>query len=232
MDEIDTTAIGQSLRVCRKAKGLTLEQVASAAGTDTGNLSRVERGMQTLTINMLGRIAHALGEKPVTFLVDGIISAAKDGNYFIGELDPNSPAGSYFTKEFTPGPSIKGTVPLISWVQAGHWQEAIDNLQPGEGAQVPTTYRVRPHTYALRVRGDSMEPKFPNGAIIIVEPGEHPEHGAYVIVRQNGDEATFKQLIQDGGRYFLKPLNPRYPIMEMAQDAVFCGVVKRLEMDV
>ena len=54
-----------------------------------------------------------------------------------------------------------------------------------------------------------------------------------VIVRQNGNtEATFKQLMQDGGKSYLKPLNPRYPIMELMPDAVFCGVVKRVEMDV
>lgn len=78
-----------------------------------------------------------------------------------------------------------------------------------------------------------MEPKFPEGAILIVEPDESPEAGAYVIVRQNSDtEATFKQLMQDGGRRYLKPLNPRYPILELLPDAVFCGVVKRMEMDV
>jgi phage repressor protein C with HTH and peptisase S24 domain len=35
-------------------------------------------------------------------------------------------------------------------------------------------------TYALRVRGDSVEPGFPNGAIII-EPDEVPLRGKFVI---------------------------------------------------
>lgn len=127
---------------------------------------------------------------------------------------------------------IRGTVPLISWVQAGHWQHVIDELQPGEGERIETTYRARAHSYALRVRGDSMEPRFPEGAILIVEPEEEPCPGKFVIIRQNGDEATFKQLVSDGGRFYLKPLNPRYPILELKDDAVFCGVVKRVEMDV
>lgn len=132
-----------------------------------------------------------------------------------------------------PGPAIRGCVPLISWVQAGAWSEVIDNLQPGEGERIETTYRASPNAYALRVRGDSMEPKFPKGCILIVEPNENPEPGKYVIVRQNGDtEATFKQLVQDGGTMYLKPLNDRYPIMMLRPDAVFCGVVKRMEMDV
>ena len=132
-----------------------------------------------------------------------------------------------------PGPLLRGSVPLISWVQAGDWSEIIDNLQPGEGERIETTWRASANAYALRVRGDSMEPMFPNGVILIVEPNENPEPGKYVIVRQNGDtEATFKQLVQDGGTLYLKPLNDRYPIMMLRPDAVFCGVVKRMEMDV
>ena len=130
------------------------------------------------------------------------------------------------------GPGVS-TVPLISWVQAGEWTTLIDNLAPGDGERITTTYASKIHTYALRVRGDSMEPKFPDGSILIVEPDEDPLPGKYVIVRQNGDsDATFKQLVQDGGSMYLKPLNPRYPIMELKEDAVFCGVVKRVEMDV
>lgn len=128
------------------------------------------------------------------------------------------------------GPDIKGTVPVISWVQAGNWKEVIE--ADGDIPRVPTTYKVREHTYALRVEGDSMEPTFPRGCLIIVEPGEDPHPGQYVIVRQNGSEATFKQLIQDGGTYMLKPINDRYPIMQMQAGAVFCGVVKQMMMDV
>jgi SOS-response transcriptional repressor LexA len=130
-------------------------------------------------------------------------------------------------------PDIKGAVPLISWVQAGLWMEAIDNLQPGDGERIDTTYKARTHTYALRVHGDSMEPRFPEGAILIVEPEESPSAGKFVIVRQaNSQEATFKQLVQDGNQLFLKPLNPRYPIMVLGEGDVFCGVVKRVEYDV
>ena len=135
-------------------------------------------------------------------------------------------------RDGTAAVDLKGTVPLISWVQAGEWHEVIDNLQPGEGERVPTTYKVKAHTYALKVRNDSMEPKFPEGCTIIVEPEDDPQPGRYVIVRQNGDQATFKQLMQDGDKLYLKPMNPRYPIMPLAPDAVFCGVVKKIEMDV
>ncbi|MDZ7918495.1 XRE family transcriptional regulator [Rhodoferax sp.] len=199
---------GQVIKALRTRKGLAQQDLADALEVDKGNISKYESGKQGMTFDRLEVLAHTL-DTPLSEL----FSMAETGN-------------------IETAPEIKGTVPLISWVQAGHWNDVIDNLHPGEGERIHTTYRVRKHTYALRVRGDSMEPKFPEGAILIVEPDESPEPGAFVIVRHNGGEATFKQLVVEGNAMYLKPLNPRYPIMEVKPDAVFCGVVKRVEMDV
>lgn len=195
----------------RKGKEWTLDKVAKIIGINKSALSKLENNKQGWDGPMLYKLAAALDVNVIDFFNEA--EHHRDGNV-------------------TDGPDIKGTVPLISWIQAGQWQDVIDNLYPGEGERISTTYRVRKHTYALRVRGDSMEPKFPDGAIIIVEPEENPEPGSFVIVRHNGGEATFKQFMVDGETVYLKPLNPRYPIMEMKPDAAFCGVVKRVEMDV
>ena len=48
--------------------------------------------------------------------------------------------------------------------------------------------------YALRVLGDSMEPEFTDGCVIIVDPGYAPKDGAYVIVEYAGD-LFFRQLV-------------------------------------
>src|SRR3989344_3080759 len=36
--------------------------------------------------------------------------------------------------------------------------------------------------YALRVLGDSMAPEFLEGHVVIVDPGMHLSHGAYVVI--------------------------------------------------
>lgn len=126
---------------------------------------------------------------------------------------------------FTAGPMLKGEVPLISFVQAGEWREAIDNYQPGCGERmIPVTVPVGRHTFALRVTGDSMEPEFVEGEIIIVEPDLEAMHKDYVIAK-NGGDATFKQLIKDGSEWYLKPLNSRYPIKPLG-NCVIIGVVR------
>ncbi len=68
--------------------------------------------------------------------------------------------------------------------------------------------------FALQVIGDSMEPEFKNGAIIIVDPAGVVEHGSYVIAVQ-GDEYIFRQLVVDEGLMFLKALNEAYPLLPL-----------------
>lgn len=131
------------------------------------------------------------------------------------------------------GPAIRGQVPEISWVQAGNPSEAVDNFHPGDGERsIPVTVAVRRHTFALRVKGDSMVdpsgigPSFPEGITIIVEPDEEPRHRRFVVVKSDDEtEATFKQLIIDGQDWYLRPLNPTYKTKPFPADGRICGVV-------
>jgi len=54
----------------------------------------------------------------------------------------------------------------------------------------------------------------------------------FAVDRKNGWKATFKQLVVNAGQAYLKPHNDRYPIMLMQQDAVICGAVKQMVMDI
>jgi len=78
--------------------------------------------------------------------------------------------------------------------------------------------------YALRVLGDSMEPEFPDGCVVIVDPGHTPRDGSYVVVEYAGD-VFFRQLVFDGERRFLKPLNPKYGSFELTPPYTIRGGV-------
>lgn len=78
--------------------------------------------------------------------------------------------------------------------------------------------------YALRVLGDSMEPEFPDGCVVIVDPGYAPRDGAYVVVEFAGD-VFFRQLVFEGERRFLKALNPKYGTFELTPPYAVRGAV-------
>lgn len=128
------------------------------------------------------------------------------------------------------GPVLRGTVPLISDVQAGMYKEHVDNFHPGDGGLelIPTSVPVQRYTFALRVSGDSMEPEFRAGMILVVEPEMEPNPGDFVIAKNGGGETTFKQLTKDGGDWYLKPLNDRYPIKPLG-NATILGVIRAVE---
>lgn len=134
-----------------------------------------------------------------------------------------------------PGPEGTGPYPLISWVQAGAWEGIVDNFAPGDAELwIEAPVKVSKSSYWLRVCGESMydpagKRSFKDGDLVLVEPNAHAENGSLVVVRLDDEsEATFKQLIIEGGRKFLKALNPNWPnrIFEVNGNATICGVVK------
>lgn len=78
--------------------------------------------------------------------------------------------------------------------------------------------------YALQVQGDSMEPEFPDGAVIIIDPAADPEHERYIACDYRG-ETVLRQLIIDGERRLLKADNPDYPTVEVTAPLKIHGVV-------
>ena len=81
--------------------------------------------------------------------------------------------------------------------------------------------------FALQVLGDSMEPEFSDGMIIIVEPGNTVSSGCYVVA-QHQNEYLLRQFVLDGARCLLKPLNERYPTLELeSMQAIRGRVIQR-----
>ena len=81
-------------------------------------------------------------------------------------------------------------------------------------------------SFALMVLGDSMEPEFIEGDIIVIEPEGLATEGSYVMAWLD-DEWIFRQLVQAGanGGWKLQPLNPNYPSANIPDLSVIKGVI-------
>jgi len=78
--------------------------------------------------------------------------------------------------------------------------------------------------FALKVLGDSMAPEFVEGHMIIIEPDGEVKNGSYVFAVYE-DEYIFRQLVIENGRYFLKPLNDKYPTLNISGLDVINGLI-------
>lgn len=123
---------------------------------------------------------------------------------------------------------IFARLPLISWEYANKYcDESTEAFHPQEvESWVPVAPKSSDKTFALRVPDDSMEPEFQEGEVIIVDPTLPGRHNEFLVARMEGDTtATFKQLIIVGNRQYLKPLNSRYPLIDINGVLQVCGVV-------
>ena len=104
-------------------------------------------------------------------------------------------------------------VVLISWVRAASFVDASDHPQLGDDDEwMPRPKRSGPRTFALRVRGESMETEYQHGDIVFVDPDVAPGHGKDVVVLlSDRDEAVLRRLVVEGERKYLRPVNTNWP---------------------
>ena len=97
--------------------------------------------------------------------------------------------------------SVYGSVP------GGQWSEPIENK---EYITVPSRINISPPVFGLWVYGDSMEPDYPDGSFIFVDPEADYIQGDPCIFRLNG-EVNFKRYFKYGNQVILQPDNRKYP---------------------
>jgi transcriptional regulator with XRE-family HTH domain len=66
----DADTIGRQLRLRRKVRGLSLQEVAERSGVSIGQLSQIERGLSAPSLRSLGAVCRAL-DMPLGWLFHG-----------------------------------------------------------------------------------------------------------------------------------------------------------------
>ncbi len=79
---------------------------------------------------------------------------------------------------------------------------------------------------ALMVLGDSMEPEFIEGEILVIEMGRPAADGAFVVAEVAKEDFIFRQLKRDEkGGWQLHALNPAYPDTPISSLDCLKGVI-------
>ena len=121
-------------------------------------------------------------------------------------------------------------IPLISWVVASNWLEVSSDLVCNVAEEWVEVKDYGLNVFALRVRGDSMEPEFTEGDIIVVNPNVIPEDKDFVVVRdERSKEVAFKQLRKFKDVVVLHPLNPKYSDIILDPDNEYKVIGKVVE---
>lgn len=160
--------IGARLKARRQQLGWTQQKLATTAEVDRGFISRIEKGSSGFSEETITKLAGALG-------VSLSVLYSSDSNV-------------------TGAPPDTRRVPVLDYVQAGQWRAVQASQMEGELREfIGTNLECPPSTFALRIKGDSMETRFHEGDIVILNPMITPQPGDFVVASDESGEATFKQ---------------------------------------
>lgn len=197
-------SFNERVRQRRLELGLSQAELGRLAGVPQSTIGQIENGRNKSSTKIL-ELANAL-RTTVEYLVNGEKSGARGVS--------NVAATGYHLDR----------VPVISWVQAGNWR-GIEHYDSDDMEYVQTVKFIE-DGFALRVHGDSMQPEFAEGDIIVIDPHAPQDAGSYVIAVHD-DQATFKKLVFEGTTPYLKPLNTQYPVLSWDESTRIVGVVKQ-----
>ena len=108
-------------------------------------------------------------------------------------------------------------IPVLGRVQAGLPVEAIEEIIDYE--EIDVKLAGTGEFFGLQIRGNSMEPKFSDGDVVIVKKQSDVESGQIAVVLIDGSDATVKRIKKINSGIMLISLNPAYePMFYSEQD--------------
>lgn len=259
--------VGEILRSRRAEAGLSLQEVAERVGCARSYLSMIENGSRKdVSAALLSRLGRELGlyrgeleraaawegaPASVKRELKGMRAAAGalraaigrgslDEAYRNGKLHRIVDGLDQGLRLDAPVPiDLPIEVPLINSVAAGYPRGFTDLGYPARVADeyVRTPDVLDPDAFAARVVGDSMEPDYREGDIVVFSPAREIRSGMDCFVRfEKDEEATFKRVALGGegtglraeGRgeehadlwITLVPLNMKYPERRVHREAI------------
>jgi phage repressor protein C with HTH and peptisase S24 domain len=151
---------------------------------------------------------------------------------YLSQVERGRPPGNALRTRFLlieKSSSVKGSgnaspayglrnLPVLSWAQAG---QATDFEEiPQDWNEVVPSDVADERAFAVRLRGDSMEPRFSDGDIAVLLPNIAPTNGETVVanLRNQGILCKIMHVQLDKNLIKLSSYNPAYPPTEYHRD--------------
>lgn len=194
--------LGKRLKKSRFELDLTLKELGKMVNLHESTIKRYEDGeIKTLDIEKIKAFSKALKVSPV---------------YLLGWEDVDEYNNSIL-------------VPVYGDIPAGVPLEAVEDIQGYEDVPV-NWFKGDKKFIALKVKGDSMYPKYLDGDTVIIQLQPDCESGQDCACYVNGYNTTLKTIYKHPDKIELRPLNPNYPpkTFNHPGDVTILGVVKEL----
>ena len=183
------STFGERLKNLRSEKGSTQQDLADILGVGRATVAGYETKGKQPDYDKLNILAD-------------YFSTTID--YLLGRSDIKNPSSS------AKKPSKGVKIPVLGKVAAGIPIEAIEDIEDYE--EITEEMASKGEYFALRIKGESMEPRFTDGDVVIVRRQEDVESGEIGVVIVNGADATVKKVMkQENGILLVATNQSVYP---------------------
>ena len=192
-----------------------IDALAAEHGLSASGLAR-RAGLDATAFNPSKRIGgDGRARWPSTESVAKVLAATGTGlEAFASLVTGLPPAPSRSGGGHAQQAAMARRIPLIGFAQAGADGYFTDGGYPAGGGwdEISVPEVGDQNAYALEISGESMEPVFRDGDIVIVSPAAPVRRGDRVVVRTAKGEVMAKELKrQSAKRIDLRSLNPAHP---------------------
>lgn len=105
-------------------------------------------------------------------------------------------------------PTDKRIIPVLGYVRAGLPIEAVENILDYE--EISEDMARQGEYFALKIKGDSMEPRMREGDVVIIKKQNIVDNGDIAVVLVNGNDATVKKFFKYDNGVNLISFNSNY----------------------
>lgn len=184
------------LKTLRKNSNLTQVQLAEKINVTQGTIANWERGVREPDMEMVHRIADAIGVPVERFFSEAKESTLERSNTI--QLDQTGVR----------------MIPLYESAAAGFGAYANSTAIGCIPCFIESDWEAD-NSIAVKIKGDSMYPKIEDGDVVIICKDMDYEDGKIVVARIDDDEAVVKRLRLYQNQLVLESINPEY------QDRIF-----------
>lgn len=206
--------LGQIIKAYRDENHMSMDDFSRASRISKGFISQLENNLNPKT-----------GEPPVPSIET--IKKAANGMFMtfdelFSQLDNDSKVDSRPEQVKMAKKAIR--IPVLGNVAAGIPIEAIEDVIDYE--EISEELAHTGDFFALKIKGDSMEPRICDGDVVIVRKQDYAETGDLVIVLVNGDSATCKRLARFPSGIRLIPFNQAYEALFYSNEEIVNKPIK------
>lgn len=205
--------LGEIIKKYREEHQMSLQDFADLIGTSRSYIHMLEKNINPSTNKPISPSIETLKSLANAMNMDLELLLKQLNNEQDIYIDENEYKKQFINTSSSAVVFVYGTIP------AGIPMECIEDIIDTEEISADMLKGGKQY-FGLKIKGNSMEPDYLDGDVIIFQKQDDCENGDDCVVMVNGNDGTFKRVFKNENGIILQPLNPTYSPMVYSNEEI------------